>query len=258
LTNAGAAFFRDLSAGFDRLQAATERLLEVRERRAVTITTTPVFAIKWLIPRMADFYVSHPDIEVRVSTSYRVLNLAQEDYDLGVRWGSGKWPGVNAEKLMGESFMPVCSPQFLKKHGPLRKPADVLGSRLIHQVLGQDPWKVWAALYGLPSPNAAMNLQFREMLGAIQASIAGLGIALGPASVVHDDLAVGTLVAPIKESVALADAYFLVEPERHNRNPATTAFRTWLIETCRKFEAAQRKARFRLKPGAIPYPMSQE
>lgn len=235
LTQEGQAFFQELREAFDLLSEATARLRNRRGRNVVTITALPVFAIKWLVRRLADFHVRHPDVEVRLSTSYKTQDLAAGGYDLGIRWGSGAWPGLTAHPLMGDVVQPVCSPRFADRHG-LRVPgAPMPTDRLIHMGPSREDWSTWFDLHpDMPRPMTAGSV-FNEPTSAIQAAIDGLGIALGPRVLVDDDLDSGRLVPAHPHRTLLRDAYYLVHPSRAGLSAAGRRFGDWLTEACSNF-----------------------
>lgn len=248
LTVEGEKYFRDISDAFERLNGATARLLATHER-AVTVTTIPVFAIKWLVPRLAAFHARHPQVEVRVGTSYRLTDLNAGDSDLAIRWGDGNWPHVRSEKLLEDSVQPVCSPKLIGRRR-LSDPMDVYRHPLIHMAFARDDWALWSAAQGLrPPPATAKHLRFNDPSSALQAAIDGLGFALGPMSIVHDDISSGRLITPLHTPIGLREAYYLVEPERGRPNSNVALFRTWLLEASKAFSKTIRPATYTL--GAV-------
>ncbi len=248
LTPAGQDYYRAVSAAFEQLVAATGRLLRERDQQVVTLTAPPVFSVKWLVRRLADFHRRHPDIEVRVSTSYRTMDLRHGDYDLGIRWGTGDWPGLQVERLMGDTVQPVCSPKLIAPGKTLTLKA-LLRQPLIHMSFVRGDWRLWARLMGLDLPSSVRGPRFSEATAAIQAAVDGLGLVLGPRVLVHDEMCSGQLVTPGGEPVRLGDAYYLAYADRARRNPAAMAFRQWLHSICAAFERSQPAARLSLQPG---------
>jgi LysR family glycine cleavage system transcriptional activator len=90
-----------------------ERLKAARTRRALTVTAPPAFADKWLLARVERFGARHPDYELRIDTSGRLVDFAAEDADIGIRYGAGRWPQLTAVFLARDEFFPVCSPALL-------------------------------------------------------------------------------------------------------------------------------------------------
>jgi LysR family glycine cleavage system transcriptional activator len=253
LTEIGASYHEAVNQAFDAIGAATERL-DRQRRPVVAITTVPPFAIKWLVRRLPTFYQKHPEIELRVGTTYRLIDLHHGDYDLGVRWGVGKWPGLQARRLMGDTVEPVCSPAYLRaSKKPLRVPGDVSGHALLSTRVVRGDWQIWADMNGVEPPRTTKRLQFEEPFGAIQAAIDGLGVALGPTVLVHDDVLNGQLVAPLNDPIRLHEAYYVTHTERALENPAARAFHQWLVATCEEFERSLPKSRRAVGAGVVDY-----
>lgn len=242
LTEEGIAYSEELKSVFDRLTEATARIRNRQSLNVVTITTLPVLSIKWLVRRLADFHIRHPQIEVRVSTAYKTQDLASSGYDLGVRWGIGRWAGLEAHRLMGDQVQPVCSPAFLKRHGPLNPQADLPHGHLIHMSAVRDEWQSWMGLQGMPAGPLQGGLQFGEPTSAIQAAVDGLGVVLAPRALVDGDLKAGLLVPAHPQCIQLKEAYFLVHPSRAGLSKAGQLFKDWLIQQCEQYTKSVPKA----------------
>jgi LysR family glycine cleavage system transcriptional activator len=237
LTREGRAYADDLRHAFDRLAVATDRVRNRRDGNTVTVTTVPVFAVKWLVRRLADFHVLHPDVEVRVGTTYRTQDLSDAGYDLGIRWGSGRWPGLSASKLMDDVIQPVCSPGYLERFGPLDASRNTASRRLIHMDPDAQQWRLWFALHGRSRVDASRGIRFSEPTSAIQAAIDGLGAVLGPRALVEDDVEAGRLVPAHPQRILLHEAYHLVFPSRVGLSRTARLFAVWLAARCGEFDA---------------------
>ena len=123
ITEAGRQYLAVVRDAFDRIAVGTERLLQRQSSGALTVSTSPDFAAKWLVHRIAGFARSHPDIELRISATMHHVDFAREEVDIAVRHGDGNWAGLDAVKLCDEELFPVCSPQLIGKHR-LRRPSD--------------------------------------------------------------------------------------------------------------------------------------
>ena len=224
----GRAYLAAVSAAFDQIAAATEELSSGRVPRSICITCTPGFAVQWLVPRLQQFQDRHPDIDVRIDASTRMLDLKVEQVDLAVRHGNGRYPGLVSEKLLDDDLVPVASPRLLAGNGRVRKPADLLHHRLLH-IETRDDWRLWFA---------AQNVDFDWRLGplfvdtaiGVQAAVAGKGIILARRSLIGDELSSERLVAPLPQGLSKGMAYHLVYLPENMAQPAVRAFRAWLLE----------------------------
>lgn len=121
-TEAAQRALPDIRAGFDRLNLGLARLKEGSANGVLTVTVSPAFASKWLLPRIDRFQTAWPDTDVRLDTSLKLLDFVSQGIDIGVRYGAGVWPGLVAEKLMDEEIYPVCSPMLLRPGQRLKNP----------------------------------------------------------------------------------------------------------------------------------------
>jgi LysR family glycine cleavage system transcriptional activator len=236
LTTEGRSYLPDVRAAFAGLHAATDALRRRQAGRALMLSVTPTLASKWLVPRLAEFYAAHSGIELRISTSMRMIDFAAEGIDMAIRYGSGAWPGLRSDRLpMSDEFFPVCSPGLLRGGRAPRTVADLAAYRLLYVDYQRVEWELWLEAAGA-SPGAAYEmvrrgLTFDVAYMALEAAIDGLGVALGYAPYVAADIAAGRLIAPFDLSLPSTvgpDAY-LVCPQRVAQLPDISAFRDWLL-----------------------------
>lgn len=229
LTADGAAYLPALSDAFERLAAAT-RLVTRGRRHAnhLAITMMPTLAMRWFMPRLADFHKRHPDIAVDVTSADRPIDFAREPVDVGIQYGSGDWPAdLTAEFLMPECVILVGSPALLKAR-PVKKPEDVKRHSLLTHSTRPDAWAEWFAVAGLKS-GAVRGPAFEHFFMSIEAAVNGLGLALVPDFFVAHELQDGRLAEPLpRYRVARRGGYYLLHLPGRDREPAIRAFRGWL------------------------------
>jgi len=228
ITVAGREYLNVVRDAFDRIAIGTERLVARQSAGALTISTSPDFAAKWLVHRIGRFSDAHPDIELNVSAAMHHVDFAREEVDIAVRHGDGNWPGLHVERLSPEQLFPVCSPKLLKRRQRLAKPADVLKFPLLHLETRQY-WPVWLDAAGVTdhdvSPGSIMNRA--SML--IDAAIDGQGIALARTTLAAWDLLNGRLVRPFPESLRVSKTYWIVCPKATAMLPKIKRAREWLL-----------------------------
>ena len=225
LTEAGQQFYAATAQVLTTMRSATSRLRAQSGRRTLSVTTTNSFAALWLIPRLAGFTRTHPDVEVKITAETRVQDLERDGLDIA---------GPNASRLFGERVFPVCSPKLLKKL-PLREPADLKNHCLLQY---SDPearhpwlhWKTWLEVAGIPDLRPASTLSFSGYDQIIPAAVAGHGVALGRSPLLKDLLAAKELVAPFKSSADPARAYFAITSRSAAGRAEVTGFIDWLKE----------------------------
>jgi LysR family glycine cleavage system transcriptional activator len=230
-TAQGRAYLAAIGGAFDQIAAATAELAAGRMVRSICITCTPGFAVQWLVPRLHLFQDLHPEIDVRIDASTRLLDLRLEDVDLAVRHGTGRYPGLASEKLLDDDLIPVASPRLFTGKGRVRKPADLLHHRLLH-IETRDDWRLWFAAEGIEIDWRRGPLLMETAVG-VQAAVAGKGVILARRSFIGDELAGNRLVAPLPQGLSKGMAYYLVYPPETMSQPAVRAFRAWLLEAVR-------------------------
>jgi len=201
LTEAGAQLYPVLRDGFDVFEATLARLTQKRARAHVCISATNAFTVKWLVPRMADFRLRHPDIDLQMQASDDLADLRSTAVDIAIRYGRGPYPGLTAEPMFTDLFAPVANPRL----GVL-SPDDLVRAPLIHfdwkRAQAANPtWERWFAAAGLPCPSPAGQLRFSDEGHAIQAAVAGHGIALVSLALVAQELDAGHLAQPFGPSI---------------------------------------------------------
>jgi LysR family glycine cleavage system transcriptional activator len=235
LTVAARACLPRLTEGFDRIAEAVERLRAEGEPGSLSVSAAPSFATKWLAPRLYRFAAAHPELDVRINASTRLVDLSRGDPAaageqstldesvVGIRFGNGSYPGYRVDKLFAVSVTPVCSPKLR-----LTKPEDLHKQVLIHDNIC--PWDAWLEAAGVHGVDTARGMRFNHSALALEAAADGLGVALGISALAATDIAAGRLERPFGLVLPLTLAYYLVCAERDFRRPDVAAFRSWILE----------------------------
>ena len=230
LTDEGQVLFPGVRDSLDALQAAFRLVLDedgLGTGGVLTVTTVPSFATRWLVPRLKQFRAEQPDIDVRLSTSMDLTDLMMEGVDVGVRYGLGSWPGLQAWWLMEENVFPVCAPSLLSEGPPLKKPEDLANHTLL-QDTGMD-WRIWLDVAGITLEHPDRGPGFLDSAHAIHAALDGQGVWLGRSVLVRDELEAGRLVKPFDISIPGAYAYWIVCPKADVNRRKVRLFRDWLL-----------------------------
>ncbi|EMD9440077.1 transcriptional regulator GcvA [Burkholderia cepacia] len=223
LTHDGAAYFSDVQRALHAIADATDKL--VKRRAALTISTTPSFASKWLIPRLAQFTDAHPDYDVRVIADPQIATFRHDGVDLAIRYGKppfGKHLATHA--LFPLDVCAVCSPALLAAPASPRA--------LASHVLLHDAHDLWPEfLAAMPEPvdlDPHKGLRFNQTSLAIDAAVAGQGIALATDPLVERDIAAGRLCKPFDFAFPLSMGFYLVYPAERRDDDAIVVMREWM------------------------------
>lgn len=234
LTDAGQAALPMLGDGFDRLAKGVEQMRTHRESGLLTISVSPSFGAMWLVPRLEHFRRQHPEIEIRIDGTDRLVDVTRGDADVALRYGPGGYAGVRVEKLFSQLNTPVCSPALMTGAHPLRQPGDLRHHTLLHIDWkdAEASWRMWLLAAGLADIDPTRGPSFSMESMAVQAAIDGHGVALVGDVLVADDLAAGRLVRPFDPSLStpLTFSYYLLSAQDSTEQPKVTAFRQWLFE----------------------------
>lgn len=233
VTTEGMALQTAVREGFDAIAAGVE-LLDRRKRQSVRLSTTPAFAAKWLVPRLAGLHAEHPTIDLHVHASYEPVDLHARnvDVDVAIRYGLGRYKGLVSVLLMRDRFAPVASPALRIRH--IR---DIASHRRIH-FDWQRPqpvdltWSAWFRKAGLKQKAGDSDVHYSEESHAIQAAVAGQGVALLSLVLVRDELKLGLLEAPVGPTLD-GLSYHLVRATERPSSEAAAVVERWLLKTAR-------------------------
>ncbi|QSX76960.1 transcriptional regulator GcvA [Agrilutibacter solisilvae] len=226
--------YPEVKQGLAHLAAGLGLMQEGWRDDVVTMTLPISFAAKWLMPRIERFGQANPGLELRLDTSNRLSDYVGEGIDIGVRYGLGDYPGLEAQRLMEEDVFPVCSPAWLPPGSAGLDEARVATLPLIHDTtIDFDPafpdWRAWLAAHGMGHVDATRGPRFNSTLLALQAAIDGQGVALGRSVAVAGDLAAGRLVRTPAGSLATRCAYYVITPPGALEQPKVRAVHDWLF-----------------------------
>jgi LysR family glycine cleavage system transcriptional activator len=230
-TPQGRALGKAALDGLSALTNAVESARELRRANSVVIATTASFGARWLIPRLPKLRKTHEWIEVSVITQQAVQQLAEQGADLAIRIGGGPWSDGKCEPLMDDALYPVAARQYW---GEIRErdPARALGkAHLLHDRDPDSNWDRWLAKYPSPGVDLRVGARFTSSDLVLRAAASGLGVALARHQLAAADVQAGLLTRPFGTArVAIARAYWLVQPADDKPRPALRAVVQWIKE----------------------------
>ena len=226
LTPAGQRLAPQLSDALARLAQVVEAVQADAHDKPLRISVLPSFAAKWLLPRLSQFMAQHPDIALTLDANLSVVNLHNTGIDLAFRYGPGQWPGVYAERLMGEEMLAVCSPTYRKGKLPTR-PQDLLRHPLLRDESTR-AWQDWFRAAGVRDAVPKPAVAYSDAGLLLQAVLAGQGVALVRSVLAHDDIASGRLCVLPGPRLPAAHAYYVVTDLRDTLPAKGQVFVEWV------------------------------
>ena len=225
LTERGAHYLTEVSQALLRLDTASSRLRETRQRLRLSVLQS--FAGTWLLPRIVRFEKAHPQIEVEMEATTAFVDFARDDVDVAIRFGLGGWPDLHVEALLPLEVFPVCRPGLLQGNPPA--PAELAGQTWLASVHVPDGWALWLQGAGVVDVVPRRTVSYDNAQLILDAALAGQGVALMPALLAHPLLAAGRLVRPFPQAITSPYTYHLVCRPRSLDEPHVRAFRDWLV-----------------------------
>jgi LysR family transcriptional regulator, glycine cleavage system transcriptional activator len=240
-TPEGERLFHIADEAMQQLQNAFGAARPTSERLPVTVTSSIGFSSLWLLPRLGRFQQRHPDIDVRVAADNKVLDLRAEGIDLAVRYCAEAKAPPGSERLFDEFIVPVAHPSLGLRQ--LDSPDAVARNVLLEYDDPRRPWLGWADRlnamgFGAVKPKGM--LRFNQYDQAVQAALAGQGIALGRLALVQPLLADKRLVAlgSIEPDVSGGYSYWLVQADNEPRREVADVV-TWIRTEAKSAESLQ-------------------
>ena len=241
LTAHGALLAEGTRQAFDRLATAVEDVSIPAVRRKLTISTFASFAARWLMPRIGGFSELFPDADLQVITDTRLVDFAREDVDIGIRFGSGRYPSLHVTPLFKPQEIIVCAPELLKRGPPIRQYTDLKHYTLLHDN-SHHSWIRWLDRVGAKEVNPRRGIICGDRNSMLQAALAGQGVALASEVFAAADLEAGRLVKVFDVEVASPYAIYAVCLPRRLNDPIISGALDWLQREAAPSHDAHRPA----------------
>lgn len=235
LTDIGLAAAPILHDAFQRMSDAVRIMRARQPSRVLTVSVAPSFCARWLVPRLQRFRETHSDYDLRLDATDAQADFVHGGIDVAIRYGRGRYAGLESVLLRADEFLPVCSPSYLEAVGPISEFADLLRCTLIHlewsnERAASPDWGTWFADVGVRDADTARGPRFSADMMALQAAGAGQGVTLASSLVAEDDLRAGRLVRLFPDNPATPALFslYLVFPSQHRKDPRIEALLNWL------------------------------
>ncbi|MEX0583384.1 MAG: LysR substrate-binding domain-containing protein [Sneathiella sp.] len=229
LTAVGRQYLAEITLPLEKIAAASARLRSETRRNAVSICAYPTFALRWLIPRWADLYEHHPDIDVQLITSLNPADFERDDFDLSIQVlpeGTTQ-TGMRIDKLLEVDTYPVCSPEMARR---FKHPEDLKNAVFLHESPRPTDWPRWLAEAGIDDIDSSQGLHFESANMALHAAENGLGVAIGIDGLVREAINGGQLVKLFNVVRRSRAPFQIVSAARKSTRPKLVAVREWMLE----------------------------
>ncbi|MGF6741072.1 LysR substrate-binding domain-containing protein [Paraburkholderia atlantica] len=232
LTDEGRDYYRSISTAFAVLRSATGFVRERSTRRQITVSLIPLFGMGWFIPRLHDFLEGNDDVDVTVLyANHRYYH--SDAADLSIRFGTGDWTGYRSTRLLSGAVVPVCTPRFLRRHGPFKRPADLASVPLVHDE-DRSTWAHWLQSAGVKHVARTEGPLFEDGQLTLNAALADLGAALLRAPLIERELASGQLVRLFEHELDDGRHYYLCARAGTELPDGAQRLAQWIVDTLTK------------------------
>lgn len=247
LTDEGREFYAACANALDELENATQSVLARRSHQIINVSVLPTLAMSWLMPRLSEFAVACPGIEVRISTSIAPVDFKSSDIDVALRVGRlpgrnyekfqphidlkmvASWDGVVADYLFDDILVPVIARKLLAQGPQIDHVQDILRYPLIHTASRQHAWRDWLAAQGVEQPLPESQAVYGHFFMSLQAAKAGQGIAIVPQKIAEMHAGTNSDLVPVWQAdCPSAGSYYLLMRQSALDNEAVCHFRDWV------------------------------
>ncbi|MEX0340820.1 MAG: transcriptional regulator GcvA [Arenibacterium sp.] len=230
LTPAGRALAPGAAEGFQVLTAAWRAAQRLQDNHSLSVTAGPAFTAKWLAPRLYDFARLHPDIELRFTASLRLMDFDRDEVDVAIRFGYGPDPGLYAMPLAREWLTPVMTPEMATQFPTIESLANapLLYDESTDFLSPACDWPAWFRAVG-HAIKPGYAARFSQADHAIDAALAGVGIALGRRSLTVKDIHEGRLAVPFPTAIETKAHFRFLCPVELKDRPQIVALRDWML-----------------------------
>ena len=218
LTDEGIALLAAMGDALEKIEAAVAPLQ--RRLRQVRLSTVNTFAANWLLPRLPDFQRAHPDIELAILSTQRVVDLEEEDVDCAIRHGIGPWPGLPSRLLFRETLVPAAAPACA---GGVPHTWPVIRARVRFR-----DWSRWWAATGAAGTLPEGGIVVENRAQALEAALAGAGVVLTDRRFLDAHLASGRLVL-LGDVVELEEGNHFLRRSRPRNPRYLDRMEAWLL-----------------------------
>jgi LysR family transcriptional regulator, glycine cleavage system transcriptional activator len=232
LTDQGRLYLATISPALASIAIASRNL---SQQEVLRVNTLPTFTMRWLFPRLVKFRAAHPTISVEISTGLEPVEELSSHIDVIIRREPETVAGLVKHRFIGEMHLPVCAPRLVED-GALTGIADLNRHTLLHCEARPTAWADWLSEFWPSQLVPAQSLRLEHLYFALQAALDGLGVAMGPSSLIEADVASGRLIIPFGKRFKRCASYYIILRQDRQHDPVVKTFCDWLEEEGTQFD----------------------
>ncbi|SFG82988.1 LysR substrate-binding domain-containing protein [Neptunomonas qingdaonensis] len=203
--------------------------LRESEKNFLALSVAPVFATRWLLPRLKNFYAQNPEINLSVIATPDLVNFRSDPFDVAIRMGHGHWPNTISKRLFTKRIVAACHPDLFEKNSGTFAIEELTKQPLIHNSSMKGLWLEWMSSAGVVPPNELSGIEVQGTAQVLEAISSGDAIGLVDLSFVGNDLDAGRLVLASEHVLSGDDGYFLTYPEATSEQISLQRFEQWIF-----------------------------
>lgn len=227
LTAAGQAYAREIREALRKISTASFNLRANPKGGTLNLAILPTFGTRWLAPRLPKFLAQNPGVTINLATRLTYFDFRAEALDAAIHFGLRDWSGVEMAMLRAEKVVPACSTELKNQYG-FHTAGDLKQAPLLSLSTRPHAWNRWFAAQNVAGLSG-QTMYFDQFATVAQAAMVGVGVALLPTFLIHDELASGKLVRALDLPMESAERYYLVWPPERSAHPPLIVFRDWLL-----------------------------
>jgi len=228
LTSRGRQLYLEVREPLMQLHQASRNALRGTEDNTLALSVAPVFATRWLLPRLKEFRACHPEINLSVIATTTLVDFRSDPFDAAIRMGGGDWPDTVSKRLFGRRMVAVCHPDLVERNGGTFEVKRIADQRLIHNTSMSGLWEEWLDSAGCVVSGALTGVEVQSSAQVLEAVNAGDAIGLVDLSFIGDDIEQGRLVLACEHVLSGDDGYFLTYPEMMGERTSLQLFGKWI------------------------------
>jgi LysR family glycine cleavage system transcriptional activator len=230
LTPTGQKYLVSISRALNEIEVASQVIIANPKTDILTLSSSPKFLTRWLMPRLHRFQSLYPDIEMHISSNTEMIDFNKSNIDMAIYFGHGDWHDIEVKFLRKVFLVPVYSPSLLTAEHPLKTPQDLRNYNLIHVSRNLYEWPEWLQLSGIEYTGFKRGLQLSSSELAMVAAEEGLGVVLAVNSLCARDIKNKKLIKPFDILLDTGRAYYLVHQKGQPLSYGMQVFKEWLLK----------------------------